>query len=62
VASGEARYSGSEVVPLAVVYAGLPNDCGFGELEVKTYNLAPVKNEPPPPRPSNQAAFTIIVP
>jgi hypothetical protein len=61
VASGEARPGGSEVLPLAVVSAGLPNDCGSGEFEVKTYNLAPgPKGEPP--RLSNQVAFTIVVP
>jgi hypothetical protein len=58
VASGEARYSGPKpVVPLAVVYAGLPNDCGSGELEVRTYNILAS-----PPQPSAEVAFTIIVP
>jgi hypothetical protein len=62
VASGEASYSGPEVVPLAVVFAGLPNNCGSGELEVKTYNLA--ADSPPPVHAelSDKVAFTIIVP
>jgi hypothetical protein len=59
VASGEASYSGSRVaVPLAVVFAGLPNNCGSGELEVKTYNLSGSGA----PEASNEVAFTIIVP
>jgi hypothetical protein len=62
VAAGEASYSGSEggsaVLPLAVVFAGQPNDCGSGELEVRTYNLATSGH----PAPSSKAAFTIIVP
>jgi hypothetical protein len=59
VASGEASHSGPKVaVPLAVVYAGLPNNCGSGELEVKTYNI-PTSGGPAL---SNEVAFTIIVP
>jgi hypothetical protein len=58
VASGEASYSGPKVVvPVAVVYAGLPNHCGSGELEVKTYNISASE-----PKPSDEVAFTIIVP
>jgi len=56
VVSGEAGYSGPEVVPLAVVYARQPTkDCGPNEFEVKTYNLAKAAL-------SNEVAFTIIVP
>jgi hypothetical protein len=59
VASGEASYSGPEVVvPVAVVFAGQPNDCGSGEFEVKTYNIPTAGH----PEPSNRVAFTIVVP
>jgi hypothetical protein len=58
VASGEASYSGPKVaVPVAVVFAGLPNNCGSGELEVKTYNISGSE-----PKLSDEVAFTIIVP
>jgi hypothetical protein len=58
VASGEAGYSSSGVVPLAVVYARQPPaNCTPGEFEVKTYDLGSGK-----PQPSNEVAFTIIVP
>jgi hypothetical protein len=59
VVSGEASYSeaegGHEMVPLAVLdanHATCPS-----ELEVKTYNL-----ETAPPKPTDGAAFTIVVP
>jgi Collagen triple helix repeat (20 copies) len=58
VASGELGYSGKGVVPLAVVYAKQPPDnCNPNELEVKTYNLASGTSGP-----SEEVAFTIIVP
>jgi len=59
VASGEAGYSGSEVlVPVAVVYAKQPTkDCGPNEFEVKTYKL-----ESGAPTLSKEVAFTIVVP
>jgi collagen triple helix repeat protein len=63
VASGEASQSSSKVgVPLAVVYAGLPNNCGSGELEVKTYNIPTPTSTSTSPELSNEVAFTIIVP
>jgi hypothetical protein len=58
VASGEAGYSGSGVVPLAVVYARQPpENCFSGEFEVRTYDLSSGH-----PALSNAVAFTIIVP
>jgi hypothetical protein len=58
VASGEASHSGSKVmVPVAVVFAGLPNSCGSGEFEVETYNISGSE-----PKLSDEVAFTIIVP
>jgi hypothetical protein len=59
VVSGDAGYSGSEVVvPLAVVYAKQPTkDCGPNEFEVKTYNLGSGA-----PTLSKEVAFTIVVP
>jgi hypothetical protein len=61
VASGEAGYSRSgavPAVPLAVVYAKQPPaDCAPGEFEVRTYDLSSGR-----PVPSEEVAFTIIVP
>jgi hypothetical protein len=59
VATGEAGYSGSTtMVPLAVVYARQPPaNCAPGEFEVRTYDLASGH-----PVPSEEVAFTIIVP
>jgi hypothetical protein len=54
--SGESSYSGNGVIPLAV-YDAQPSDCGGGQFEVKTYDLAGAS-----PALSAAAAFSIVVP
>ncbi len=59
VASGDASYSQAGVIPMAVVVANPQESgaCHAGEFEVKTFDLAESGAKP-----SNGAAFTIIVP
>ena len=55
--SGEASYSASGIVPLAVLDAQPGALCTSGDYEVQTYTLSTS-----PPTLSNDAAFSIVVP
>jgi hypothetical protein len=57
VVGGEAGLSGPGVIPLAVL-DGRPTACAVTEIEVQTYNAAGTAG----PTPSDDAAFTILVP